>query len=357
MPGRHRADRNRRQCRAGLYQSGASGRRRAEARRGQGARGHRGAGRREARHEHRGGGIRGASDCRLEHDPRTEGGVERARPRPAGICAGRVRRQRADFAAGMAEAMGMPLVLIPPSAGVFSSFGLLYADVEYHFARTRKLLLRDAAPEELQAIVDALEAEARAQLTADGFAPERIEIRRGASLHYQGQSFELRTPLASGRLDRAALAARRSVRGRARTHLRPSRRGGGTGRTGQYRGRRPGPSGNAARRRSRRLRPRSDIAIAEPRRSAYFGPTSGWLDAELLNRSDLRTPRPGPCIVEEYDFDLPDPAGLDRPPRRYGNIAITRSEELTVAARLEMPFSASDAQRPGASGTGHPSGC
>ena len=43
------------------------------------------------------------------------------------------------FAAGMAEAMGMPLVLIPPSAGVFSSFGLLYADVEYHFARTRKL--------------------------------------------------------------------------------------------------------------------------------------------------------------------------------------------------------------------------
>ena len=114
------------------------------------------------------------------------------------------------FAAGMAEAMQMPLVLIPPSAGVFSAFGLLYAEVEYHFARTRKRLLRDTAPgkvaEELQAIVDALEAEARARLAADGFAPERIEIRRAASLHYQGQSFELRVPLASGRLDRAALA-------------------------------------------------------------------------------------------------------------------------------------------------------
>ena len=115
------------------------------------------------------------------------------------------------FAAGMAEAMQMPLVLIPPSAGVFSAFGLLYAEVEYHFARTRKLLLRDAeageVAGELQAIVEALEAEARARLTADGFAPERIEIRRGASLHYQGQSFELRVPLASGRLDRAALAS------------------------------------------------------------------------------------------------------------------------------------------------------
>ena len=47
-----------------------------------------------ARHERRGGGLRRASDRRLEHDPRAEGGVERARPRPARICAGRVRRQR-----------------------------------------------------------------------------------------------------------------------------------------------------------------------------------------------------------------------------------------------------------------------
>src|SRR4029077_6094980 len=57
------------------------------------------------------------------------------------------------------------------------------------------------------AIVDGLEGEARARLSGGGFAPERIEIRRGASLHYQGQSFELRVPLAAGRLDAAALAA------------------------------------------------------------------------------------------------------------------------------------------------------
>src|SRR5438094_4552584 len=50
------------------------------------------------------------------------------------------------FAAGMAEALQIPLVLIPPSAGVFSSFGLLYAEVERYFTRTRKLVLRRAAP-------------------------------------------------------------------------------------------------------------------------------------------------------------------------------------------------------------------
>src|SRR5436305_10530566 len=110
------------------------------------------------------------------------------------------------FAAGMAEAMQIPQVLIPPSAGVFSSFGLLYAEVEYYFTRTRKRLLRSLDPTEVQDIIDGLEAEAQARLAEDGFMPERIEIRRSASLHYQGQSFELRVPLAAGSIDRAALS-------------------------------------------------------------------------------------------------------------------------------------------------------
>src|SRR5437764_4250092 len=82
------------------------------------------------------------------------------------------------FAAGMAEAMHIPQVLIPPSAGVFSSFGLLYAEVEYYFTRTRKRLLRGLDPAEAQAVIDALEGEARARRTEDGFAADHIEIRR-----------------------------------------------------------------------------------------------------------------------------------------------------------------------------------
>ena len=47
------------------------------------------------------------------------------------------------FAAVMAQALQIRHVLIPPSAGVFSSFGLLYSDVAYHFSRTRKALMSD----------------------------------------------------------------------------------------------------------------------------------------------------------------------------------------------------------------------
>jgi N-methylhydantoinase A len=206
------------------------------------------------------------------------------------------------FAAGMAEAMQIPLVLIPPSAGVFSSFGLLYAEVEYYFTRTRKTLLRGADPHELQAIVAALEEDAQARLAADGFAADHIEIRRSASLHYQGQSFELRVLLAAGNLDWAALAALEE--GFGVEHERTYGHRAGVEEPVELvslevigRGIPLTPRAAVAARAG--LAP--DIAIAESRRRAYFGPTHGWLDAAVVNRSDLRTPHNGPCIVEEYD--------------------------------------------------------
>lgn len=48
------------------------------------------------------------------------------------------------FACGMAAALGMKRIVVPPSAGLFSSFGLLYANVEHHYTRTLRRLLRGA---------------------------------------------------------------------------------------------------------------------------------------------------------------------------------------------------------------------
>jgi len=126
------------------------------------------------------------------------------------------------FAAAMAEALMIRKVLIPPSAGVFSSWGLLYSEVAYHFTRTRKALLGALDPAELGAILCGLESEARARLAADGFAADRIAVERAAALHYQGQSFELEVPVPAGIIDRAALAALEEAYGvRAREDLWP----------------------------------------------------------------------------------------------------------------------------------------
>jgi N-methylhydantoinase A len=230
------------------------------------------------------------------------------------------------FAAGMAEAMHIPQVLIPPSAGVFSSFGLLYAEVEYYFTRTRKRLLRAVAPAELQDIIDGLESEARARLSEDGFAPERIELTRSASLHYQGQSFELRVPLMAGRLDAAALAALEEVFGAE--HERTYGHRAGVEEpvelvSLEVIGRGIPETPRAASAAAASLAP--DIAIAELSRRAYFGPPAGWLDAQVVNRSALKKPHRGPCIVEEYDATCLVPPGWTARLDDHGNIVLNRS--------------------------------
>jgi N-methylhydantoinase A len=228
------------------------------------------------------------------------------------------------FAAGMAAEMGISRVLIPPSAGVFSSFGLLYAEVEYYFTRTRKRLLRGTPPAELQVVLGGLEAEARGRLSEDGFGPQAIEIRRFASLHYQGQSFELRVPVAAGKLDAAALAAIEEAFGVE--HERTYGHRAGVDEPVELvslevigRGIPDTPRAQSAAAAS--LAP--DIVIATPQRRAYFGPQQGWLDAKIINRSDLKTPHPGPCIVEEYDATCLVPPGWSARLDEYGNIAMT----------------------------------
>jgi N-methylhydantoinase A len=230
----------------------------------------------------------------------------------------------AIFAAGMAQEIGIGRVLIPPSAGVFSSFGLLYAEVEYYFTRTRKRLLRGVASAELEEVLAGLEAEARMRLAEDGFGPDRIELRRFASLHYQGQSFELRVPVAAGPLDAAALAAIEEAFGIEHERTYGHRAGVdepvelvsleviGRGVLDQPR---------AALAAAASLAP--DIAIAASSRCAYFGPSRGWLDAQVINRSALATPHLGPCIVEEYDATCLVPPGWTARLDAFGNIALS----------------------------------
>ena len=261
-----------------------------------------------------------------DDDPRVEGMVssERGRdPREYALVA--FGGNGAIFAAGMAQEIGIRQVLVPPSAGVFSSFGLLYAEVEYYFTRTRKLLLRDADPAGLQEVLAGLEAEARTRLDEDGFAGDKIDIRRFASLHYQGQSFELRVPVARGALDAAALAAIEEAFGAE--HERTYGHRAGVDEPVELvslevigRGIPDQPRAQSAATAS--LAP--DIAIVSPTRRAYFGPQQGWQDARVVNRSDLKTPHEGPVIVEEYDATCLVPPGWTARLDEFGNIAMTR---------------------------------
>ena len=75
----------------------------------------------------------------------------------------------------------MRTAIIPPLAGVFSCFGLLASDVEYHFSRTTRGLVRNLEPAAVEAVFAALEDQARERLAADVTALRAVLDEAGRS--------------------------------------------------------------------------------------------------------------------------------------------------------------------------------
>jgi N-methylhydantoinase A len=203
------------------------------------------------------------------------------------------------FACGMAEALGVRRIVVPPSPSLFSSFGLLYADTEHHYARSFRRITRTLDLAELNMAWDALAAQALAQLAAEGFTGAAAQVTRSAALHYHGQSFDLTVPVPDGPLDAAALAALDEVFGAEHERTYGHRAGADEpvelvsiqviGRGLRPRGALPEHSGAM------------HGAEAPPPRPAYFGPEMGWIETPMLRRADLVSERAGPLIIEEYD--------------------------------------------------------
>jgi N-methylhydantoinase A len=210
---------------------------------------------------------------------------------------------------------------VPPSAGLFSSFGLLYADVEHHYARTFRHLLRRADLPAIQKAWDALAKQAKQQLAAEGFTGARARLKRSAALHYKGQTYELVVPVPDGPLDARMVAQLEEAFGEEheRTY-----------------GHRAGPEepvelvaiqvvGSGLREGSavpeRVVSSRAEPPPSLPRR-AYFGAEHGWAETPVLRRSDLSTRRDGPLIIEEYDATCLVPPGARAALDAGGNIVI-----------------------------------
>jgi N-methylhydantoinase A len=246
--------------------------------------------------------------------------IERGRdPRDYALCA--FGGNGPVFACTLAKELGMRRVLVPPSPGLFSAFGLLYAEVEHHYGRTFRRLLRGLDLELLNGAWDAMERDARGELLAEGFAGDRVAIRRLASLHYQGQTFDLTVPVPDGPLGPSDVAAIEEAFGRE--HERTYGHRAGEDEPVELTEIRIVARGIA----ERAVTPRGpELAKTEagaPRmRSAYFAPDVGWLDTPVLTRADLTKPRSGPCIVEEYDATCIVPPGANALLDAIGGILI-----------------------------------
>lgn len=112
--------------------------------------------------------------------------------------------------ARLAEEFGIAQVLVPADAGVGSAVGLVASDVVIDHVRTAVVdgeAIDGAVLATIGAVYRDLEAAGRAEVEAEGFAAERIDVERSIDVRFRHQAHELTVPLRDATGSTTPLAA------------------------------------------------------------------------------------------------------------------------------------------------------
>ncbi|MGC1280665.1 MAG: hypothetical protein WA893_20980, partial [Xanthobacteraceae bacterium] len=78
-------------------------------------------------------------------------------------------------------------VIVPAAPGVFSAFGMLFADLRDDFVRTWFTPLEDASFADIEAVYRALEQQGQDAIAAAAVKPQHIVVKGSADMRYVGQ--------------------------------------------------------------------------------------------------------------------------------------------------------------------------
>ena len=94
----------------------------------------------------------------------------------------------------VAQQFGIPSVIIPPSPGVRSAFGLLVCDLSFDYIRTRLMDVAGADPATVESLFEDMESEGRQTLRAADLPDEAIHLQRfvGVRLVHQRHDIAVR---------------------------------------------------------------------------------------------------------------------------------------------------------------------
>ena len=227
-------------------------------------------------------------------------------------------------AAGLAEMLDITKIVIPPFPGVFSSFGLLFADVEHHFVHTYYKSFRELDINALNGILDGMSEEGRKQLRAEGFDDASQHVLTQVDMKYEGQVSELTVWMPEGTVTAKSLSKLEEAFEQEHE------------KTFGYRTQAPCQLVNLrvmARGLSRDSRVPEHLEVPSgpsqdrpSRRRVYFGPHHGWTDTPVLHRSALSSEgEAGPLIIEEYDSTTVVPPGWRAAIDPWKNIILERA--------------------------------
>ncbi len=197
-------------------------------------------------------------------------------------------------------------VICPPSAGVLSAWGLLFAPMGVELGRSLVGRLDAALLARAEAVFAAMEAEGAALLREAGVPAEAVRRQRSADMRYEGQTRELTVPLpaaAPGAAEAAIRAAFADQYRRMFGHAHPelpvqliTLRVAASAPPGDVPSRPGPPAGGPARR---------------GERPVFFEAAGGWVPTPVYDRYRLAPGAavPGPAVVEEHESTAVAPPG------------------------------------------------
>jgi N-methylhydantoinase A len=228
------------------------------------------------------------------------------------------------FAAAVARELSLKKIIIPPAAGIFSAFGLLYSDLEHHFTQTMLGKIDVLDPDVVTARWACLEEEAIAILGREGFAPERCRLQRFGALRYFGQTHELSIPWPAGPVGPAVLLRMANLF--EETHHK------NYGHRGHdniielvnlrlvVNGLAERPSVPDA------LEFQREAEVIAKQRPVWFGPEIGMHHTKVMSRSALpASALRGPLIVSEFDTTIVVPPDFQVTRDKWFNIVLAQN--------------------------------
>lgn len=106
----------------------------------------------------------------------------------------------------LAREMDIDTIILPKLASGLCAFGQIISDVKYNYMATCPVRLDSAANyARIDSLFRELEAKGTADLTADGFARDRITARRSLDMRYVGQVHECTVDIESFTIDEATI--------------------------------------------------------------------------------------------------------------------------------------------------------
>ncbi|MBW2063519.1 MAG: hydantoinase/oxoprolinase family protein [Deltaproteobacteria bacterium] len=228
-----------------------------------------------------------------------------------------------NHAVSIAAELNIRKVVVPPMCGNFSALGLVVADIQHDGVRTIAAKQDDVTPEVILETFLDLERDGREQLRKEGVRDENLVISWSADLRYEGQSWELNTPVRrSVPFDKKSLKTLiedfHDLHQQVYSYCEPREKVEIINLRVRSIGRNPGLSMSKS-----PVNPTPLKDALKEERPVYFR-GKGWTETSIYERGRLGcgTTVPGPCIIEEKISTTLIPEGWEGQVDEFGNIVI-----------------------------------